>query len=105
MGEEEVKPFRWTGRAWRGGSDSSFPRGATVADIVRYEQDELGNDINVTKATLKKLEKIPATRSIWVTKTKRDAQHYGTAYEVNLGDDCVAVGMDGDGGYLVVLPE
>ena len=62
----------------------------------------MGNDIHVTEATLKKLENISANRAIWVAKTKRDAQHYGKAFEVYLGDDCVAVGRDDDGGYLVV---
>ena len=118
-----MTPFYWTGRAWRGSNSTQswLSRGcvrktepcdllrlaevphATVADIVRFEQDELGNNINVTKATLKKLENIPANRAIWVTKMKRDAQRYGKAFEVYLGDNCVAVGHDGgDGGFLVV---
>lgn len=74
--------------------------GTTAADVVRYEQQELGNDIEVTKHDLERLEVYPAQWLVWFCPLRSDAERYGEpdAYEV----EGIIVGRDGDGGWLIL---
>jgi len=98
----------WSGPAWRVESGFGHERGTTAGDVVRHEQDELGNDIGTPPEMVKRLDQFPASRVVWVTVTKDDAQRY--AYEAEdvepekyeISPNSIIVGVDGDGGYLVL---
>lgn len=90
-----------------------IPREATVADIVRFEQEELGNDLGVSDELLAELKNFGYRDVVWVTKEKTDAESYlsegqtaeediSTIKEVKGGK---IVSTDPDGGYLVLLPK
>ena len=115
-GEAAAKPENvYTGPAYR--VDTGFrPRG-TAADVVRYERDELGNDISISPEKLKELESYDARDIVWVGRNKEDVVKYAQAdvgakpkpkdYKL-IGDETDAVqggeiiAEDGDGGYLVL---
>lgn len=48
----------------------------TLADVVRYEREELENEVGLTEKQIKELEKYSDRAAIWVTKIKDDAQRY-----------------------------
>jgi hypothetical protein len=99
---ETISPSRyWVGKAYRSASGYSHEKGATAGDVVRYEQDELGNDYGITKEGLRELDKHPARDLIWVTKKKSDARRYGDPNLINV-EGWRIVAEDGDGGFLVL---
>jgi len=53
-----------------------IPRDATAADVIRFEEGELGNVLGVSRELLKELENYSARDVIWVTKEKKDAAYY-----------------------------
>jgi hypothetical protein len=58
------------------------PDAKTAADVIRYEQEELGNtDLGVSPEKLKELENRPASDIVWVTRTKEAAAKYGDQRE------------------------
>jgi hypothetical protein len=79
-------------RTWRGDGYRALnynpPKNATVADVVRYESEELGNedigeladesanDLGVD------LSSIPASDAIWVTRTVEQAMEYGDRSDI-----------------------
>ena len=75
-------------------------RHGTAEDVVRYEEEELGNDLHIPSDMRPRLPMIPATAIEWVCLTSKDARRYG--------DDVIwvefdeVIGDDGEGGYLVV---
>jgi hypothetical protein len=71
------------GQAWRSGTGYRHDKGQTVADVVRYETGELGNDIQLNKLVFAITKDLPANRCLWVTKTKRDAARYGEPERIN----------------------
>jgi hypothetical protein len=93
---------RWKGAAWRADSGYKHDRFTTAAHVVRYEQEELGNDLGVTDTELTVLSLLPASRLVWVTRTKREAMKYGTPRKVELDSEAAIIAEDGDGGYLVL---
>ncbi len=56
--------------------ETGFKPSGTVADVVKYEQKELGNNLGITNDQLKELEKYPASAVKWVTRTKAEAKKY-----------------------------
>ncbi len=91
-------------RGWRAETGYRHGPRTTAADVVRYEQDVLGNQLDVDEHTLRELEGVPASHVTWVTSRREVARRYG--------DDCdevILVGArliaeDLDGGMLVLLP-
>jgi hypothetical protein len=65
------------GPAWRCPTGHA-PEGS-AADVVRYEQEELGNDLGVSPALLAALAELPARRLCWATRTAEQARRYGDA--------------------------
>jgi hypothetical protein len=90
-----------------------IPHGATAADVVRFEQDELGNDLGVSPKLLTELENYTHSDVVWVTKEKLDAVDYLSEGQTAEKDISVIhdvkggkiVATDGQGGYLVLLPQ
>ncbi len=78
---------QYTGPAYRTETGSErHPEAKTAADVIKFEEEELGNDLGITPAKLKELEKRPATDIVWVTRTKEEAATYGTARE-DIGEE------------------
>jgi len=78
----------------------------TAYDVIRYEEEDLGNDNNVPRAILSALKKVSAPGIVWVTKNIEDAKVYGDdVQEVPLDEGSRIIGEDGDGGYLILKGE
>ena len=73
------------------------------ADVVRYEEEELGNDLQVPDSVRSKLGDMPASAITWVCLCRKDALRYGTYDEIQEVKFDEVVGCDDEGGYLVVI--
>lgn len=67
----------YKGKAYR--AETGFKVEGTAADIIRYEQEELGNDLGITSEQLARLENIPSDRIVWVARDKKTAARYAQA--------------------------
>lgn len=83
---------------YRGGGDGSMPKSLTAADIVRYETEDLGNDIKPEPDV--DLSKIPSQRLAWLTENVDDAKRYGKPVAV-VQKGMKVVARDPFGGVLV----
>jgi len=96
----------WTGEAYRAETGYKHDAGTTAADVIRYEQDVLGNDYGITPEELKVLELYPADDVVWVTRTKEDAARYGDSIEDvvehEIPEGSTIIAEDGEGGFLVL---
>lgn len=63
------------------------PAGLTLADVLRYEDQELGNDLRVPLDVNLKAGRIPATEVIWVARSWDGANRYNEGY-MGLGYKC-----------------
>ncbi len=94
---------RWKGPAYRAETGYRHDPGQTAGDVVRYEQEELGNDYGIGKDRLTYLDRFPAQAIKWVAKSKRVAAHYNGASPIDV-EGHIIIAEDGDGGYLVLDP-
>lgn len=95
-------------KGYRVASGFTQNKGVTAADVVRFERDELGNDIAVSEEVIKSLEGIPSNRVIWVTRTRYEAQgryYEGNADEISLPKGSKIIEDIGEDGILVLLPQ
>lgn len=98
---------RWIGPAYRVNDPALYT--GTVADIIRYEQDVLGNQLGVDNKKLRWLSRLSYKSAVWVCKSKEDAQRY-LAEDQNddeiilwdVGENPLIVCQDQEGGFLVV---
>ncbi len=90
------------GKAYRGESGYAHEPGQTAADVMRYEQEELGNDYGIAAEMYAELENYPATDLVWVTKQKGIAARYGSPEEVPIPEGSRIIATDDEGGYLVL---
>jgi len=98
--------------AYRAPTGYEPERGATAADVVRFEMEELGNDLVVSPAIRAALGQFPATRLVWVARTPGVAARYGerAGHETEstpvetlaMGEPDLIVATDGEDGYLVL---
>jgi hypothetical protein len=90
--------------AWRG--DTGYRNtGLTAFDVVQYEIKELGNYADfkhLSKTMLKELKGYSADDIIWVTKSKRQAKHYGEVCLVYMTGDERIIATDKDNGFLIL---
>lgn len=88
---------------WRSGT-RYIEAGASVADVIRYEQEELGNDLDVPEWVIEELESIPARAVVWVCRTKAHARRYGNvAYQERFDPGAALIlATDQDNGYLIL---
>ena len=76
----------------------------TAADVVRFEQEELGNDLGVTDDQLEQLKKRPASDIVWVTREKVEAARYAqedVGDEVTTDDLAAVEEVDIAGGSII----
>ena len=91
----------WTGKkAWRAHTDLMTPA-SSAAQIIRYEQGVLGNDLGIPKWIRRLMESQPSQRLQWLTKTKKAASRYGQPEPLKLPRGSRILATDGDEGYLV----
>jgi hypothetical protein len=90
---------------WR--ADSGFRHAArtSAADVIRYEQDELGNPLGITAALILELENYSAASLVWVTLQRHDAARYGKPERVKIDGQAYVIAEDGDGGFLILFSE
>jgi hypothetical protein len=99
----EKLPLFGNSIGWRSGR-SAVPRGASAADVVRYECNELGNESeyeHLSPPALKDLENYDA---LWVTRTKAAARRYGDPMPVEVPPGARVIADDQEGGYLLAIP-
>jgi hypothetical protein len=112
--QKTLTPAKYTGNAYRVETGSERrPEAKTAADVIRFEQEELGNDdMGVSPEKIKELENIPAKDIVWVTRDKQVAADlYGDSNidivedytkEVRGGEIIADIGEDG---VLVLKPK
>jgi hypothetical protein len=88
---------------WRAGT-RSIERGASAADVIRHEQEELGNNLDVPEWMIQELERVPASRVVWVCRTRRHALRYGDdPYQEDFDPKkAVILATDQDHGFLIL---
>lgn len=86
-------------------NNMGIPRNATAYDVVKFEEDELGNDNKINENDLEELKKHPATAVTWVCPKKADAMYYGQAEPYFVPPGTKIIGQDEQGGYMILLPE
>lgn len=86
--------------------DTGFRPTGTAGDVIRYEQEELGNDYGLNP---KKYDKYPAAQVIWACKFRKDALRYkewGNPESFDIPDGTFEIlAEDGDGGYLILMKD
>ncbi|MBA7656166.1 hypothetical protein ES703_64081 [subsurface metagenome] len=104
----ELPEFR--GTAWRAESGYSHARGTTVADIIRFEREELENEYpDISNELLRDLDHYSADDAVWVNRRRKDCLFYlseGESEEavgrVHLPEGSKIITPDYCGGYLVL---
>ena len=104
----ELKRFYKMG--YRGSPEScSWDKETTVADVIRFEQEELGNKINPVMSLVSVFGKVKALGNlVWVTDNIDSALEYSregdelTEYPEVYG--WVIIANDTDNGYLLLNP-
>jgi len=94
----------YAGPAWRAETGYRHDPETTIADVVRYEQDELMNNLGVPNSVLEELGAVPAQNDnvVWVTKRKVDAERYGMPAPFKVRPGARILAYDGEGGYLLL---
>ncbi|MBU2524138.1 hypothetical protein KKG71_03010 [Patescibacteria group bacterium] len=96
----------YNGKAYRGDTGFTPRRNATALDVVKFEEDELGNATDFMHLTLdmrKELGRRRAKDVVWMANEKSVAERYGVVDLVyDLGDNPKIIATDGDGGFLVL---
>lgn len=95
MLQEVFKPKQ----LFRGGPESAMLKGLTALDVLKYEQEELGNKDVVPEPGID-LTKIKSENLAWLTETEDQAREYGEAFKSDLKDYRV-IARDSEGGVLV----
>jgi hypothetical protein len=98
--------FRW--------GEWSAPDDISAADVIRFEQEYLGNiHLRVSSEVIAKLEGRPSRNLIWVCRTREEAKRFipecldgeeGCVEAINIPFGSQILAEDGDGGMLVLLP-
>lgn len=93
--ERPVEKRIYKGPAYR--AETGYKPTGTAADVVRHEQEVLGNDLGITDEQLVELEKRPASDVVWVTRTEEEAKRYGKPEEIKVqgGEILADIGPDG----------
>ena len=76
-------------------------RDHTAAEIVRYETEELGNNIHVSDEILARLEEVNGDDVMWACFHPHDAERYGVPLMYAISDTSRVIGTDGGGGFLI----
>lgn len=96
-----MRPIIFNGRVWRASSGYTHDLCTTVADVLSYEVNELGNPekMYLDRDLWYRLESVEAWKCFWACEKRGDAERYGRPESLDL-KDAVIIGADGDGGFL-----
>jgi len=90
--------------------DTYKPPVRLASQVVRYEQETLGNEMGVPEFLLAEMDRLElGPRDIlWVCLTKHAARNFarwgdGAPYRVYVGHDALVLCTDDEGGYLLLL--
>src|SRR3989338_2208543 len=84
---------------FRGGPESAMLKGLTAEDVLKYEQEELGNKDVVPEPGID-FTKIKSENLAWLAETEDQAREYGEVSKLDLKDYRV-IARDSEGGVLV----
>ncbi len=96
---------------WRAGSRNIEPA-ASAVDVIRYEQEECGNELDVPDFLLKELacKQVSASDIVWVCRTRNHARRYsgpgiGQPHKEDVGPNALILTTDHEPetGYLVLF--
>jgi hypothetical protein len=76
----------------------------TALDVVNFEEQQNGNDLQISPEVKAELKNVPSSQIVWVTKTATDAKQYGANVQPvdTTGGKVIAdIGADGT---LILLP-
>jgi superfamily II DNA or RNA helicase len=85
---------------FRGDGKGSMPKGLTALDVLKYENEELGNADIKAKVSDDDLKNIKSENLVWLTTTEEAAKEYGDITKENVGLHRI-VAEDGYGGILI----
>jgi len=71
----------YKGKAYRVETGSPKPSGETAGDVIRFEQEELANDLGITPEKIIELNKRSSRDIVWVARNKETARWYGEEVE------------------------
>src|SRR6266496_488194 len=95
---------------WRAGSRTIEP-GASAVDVIRYEQEAYGNDLDVPNFLLEELthKQVSAREVVWVCRTRQHAKRYcgknsGQPYQEDFSTHALILATDHEveTGYLIL---
>lgn len=104
----------WRGKGYRVHIENwGIPRGTTVAGVIRFEAEELGNERHLSDEQLRMLERYPANNVIWVARNREAATEYlgeGMSRRRDIteflpsdfGEGARIIDLDYQDGYLVM---
>jgi hypothetical protein len=98
--------FRW--------GEWSAPGNTSAADVIRFEQEHLGNThLGISSEVIAQLEVRPSRDLVWVCGTREEARQF-IPEDLDGQEECIeAISIpsgsqilteDGDGGLLILLP-
>lgn len=108
---KEVLIFWQLPYGWRSGS-RYIESGASAVDVIRYEQEELGNELDAPDFLIHELSRqhIPARDIVWVCRTRNHAQRYGgkgigQPYKEDIDPHALILATDNEDerGYLLLI--
>ena len=95
---------------WRAGTRYIEP-GVSAGDVIRYEQEELGNELDVPDFLIQELQQkqVSAREIVWVCRTRQHARRYsgqgiGQPYKEDICPNALILAADSEPetGYLVI---
>ncbi len=96
---------------WRAGT-RNIETDTSAVDVIRYEQEEYGNELDVPDFLLEELERmqVHAREIVWVCRTRQHAKRYcspdtGEPYQEDFGSHALILATDHEDetGYLVLF--
>jgi hypothetical protein len=93
---------------WRAETGFRHDADSSAADVVRYEQETLGNSLGIPPPLLLELDTYPACALLWVAFTRENALRYGDAADIKairLDVSAHVIAADGEGGYLLFFSD
>jgi hypothetical protein len=96
---------------WRSGT-RYIESGASAVDVIRYEQEEYENDLDVPEFLMQELSRlhILARDIVWVCRTRNHARRYGgkgigQPYKEDFGPHALILTTDNEDekGYLILI--